>query len=31
MSEFEPLYTTAEMQAAERRYPGSTEELMEHA
>ena len=31
MSEFEPLYTTAEMQAAERLYPGSTEELMEHA
>jgi ADP-dependent NAD(P)H-hydrate dehydratase / NAD(P)H-hydrate epimerase len=31
MLEFEPLYTTAEMQAAERLYPGSTEELMEHA
>jgi ADP-dependent NAD(P)H-hydrate dehydratase / NAD(P)H-hydrate epimerase len=31
MSELEPLYTTAEMQAAERRYPGTTEELMEHA
>jgi NAD(P)H-hydrate epimerase len=31
MPEFEPLYTTAEMQAAERRYPGSTKELMEHA
>jgi NAD(P)H-hydrate epimerase len=27
----EPLYTAAEMRAAEERYPGSTEELMERA
>src|SRR6266404_7427328 len=31
MSEFEPLYTAEEMRAAEARYPGSMEELMERA
>jgi ADP-dependent NAD(P)H-hydrate dehydratase / NAD(P)H-hydrate epimerase len=29
--EFEPLYTAAEMRAAEERYPGTVEELMERA
>ncbi|HZC31620.1 MAG TPA: NAD(P)H-hydrate dehydratase, partial [Gaiellaceae bacterium] len=31
MAEFEPLYTTEEMRAAESRYPGSMDELMERA
>ena len=31
MAELEPLYTTAEMQAAEARYPGPLSELMERA
>jgi ADP-dependent NAD(P)H-hydrate dehydratase / NAD(P)H-hydrate epimerase len=31
MTDLEPLYTTAEMQAAEALHPGSTEELMERA
>ena len=31
MAEFEPLYTAEEMRAAEARYPGSMEELMERA
>src|SRR5438067_341731 len=31
MSSFEPLYTADEMRAAEARYPGSMEELMERA
>lgn len=31
MAEFEPLYTAEEMRAAEARYPGSMEELMDHA
>jgi len=30
-TEFEPLYTAAEMRAAEDRYPGTVEELMERA
>ena len=30
-SEFEPLYTSAEMRTAEERYRGTVEELMEHA
>src|SRR5579862_2330555 len=31
MPDFEPLYTTDEMKAAEARFPGTTEELMERA
>jgi ADP-dependent NAD(P)H-hydrate dehydratase / NAD(P)H-hydrate epimerase len=31
MPEFEPLYTTGEMKAAEARFAGTTEELMERA
>jgi hydroxyethylthiazole kinase-like uncharacterized protein yjeF len=31
VTELEPLYTTAEMRAAEERYPGTVEELMERA
>src|SRR5579872_527171 len=31
MSDFEPLYTSAEMRAAEERFPGTVEELMERA
>jgi len=31
MAELEPLYTADEMRAAESRYPGTMEELMEHA
>ena len=31
VTEFEPLYTAAEMRAAEERYPGTVEELMERA
>ena len=31
MTDFEPLYTAAEMRAAEERYPGTVEELMERA
>jgi ADP-dependent NAD(P)H-hydrate dehydratase / NAD(P)H-hydrate epimerase len=31
MAEFEPLYTTEEMKAAETRYPGGVEVLMERA
>lgn len=31
MTDFEPLYTTEEMRAAESRYPGPMEELMERA
>jgi NAD(P)H-hydrate epimerase len=31
VTEFEPLYTSAEMRAAEERYPGTVEELMERA
>jgi len=31
VSAFEPLYTAAEMRAAEEAYPGPTEELMERA
>ncbi|MGH2933002.1 MAG: NAD(P)H-hydrate dehydratase [Gaiellaceae bacterium] len=31
MSDFEPLYTTEEMKAAEAAYPGTVEELMERA
>ena len=31
MTEFEALYTAAEMRAAEERYAGTVEELMERA
>jgi hydroxyethylthiazole kinase-like uncharacterized protein yjeF len=31
VTELEPLYTAAEMRAAEERYPGTVEELMERA
>jgi ADP-dependent NAD(P)H-hydrate dehydratase / NAD(P)H-hydrate epimerase len=31
MADFEPLYTSAEMRAAEERHPGTVEELMERA
>jgi NAD(P)H-hydrate epimerase len=31
MTDFEPLYTSAEMRAAEERHPGTVEELMERA
>src|SRR5579864_7483065 len=31
MTEFEPLYTSAEMRAAEEAYAGTVEELMERA